>query len=191
VPIRPDHVGFGGEAEASIAACSRKFFDSGANYPHSEKGKVTVPSIVAIFGYLLAFGAGVSFVFQQAVNANLRVEVGSPWWAGFVSYLGGTLAMLLMAVLLLQPCPSMQMIYRSHWLSWTGGVFGAIYIAISILLLPRLGAATVIALIVAGQMIGSLAFDQFGLLGVPVHPLNMFRIVGAALLISGAILVRL
>src|ERR1700678_1737111 len=105
--------------------------------------------------YLLATGAGVSFVFQQAVNANLRGEIGSPWWAGFVSYLGGTIAMLLMAVLLLQPWPSMQMIYRSHWLSWTGGLFGAIYIAISILLLPRLGAATVIALIVAGQMIGS------------------------------------
>jgi uncharacterized membrane protein YdcZ (DUF606 family) len=24
----------------------------------------------------------------------------------------------------------MQMIYRSHWLSWTGGLFGAIYIAV-------------------------------------------------------------
>jgi bacterial/archaeal transporter family-2 protein len=106
-----------------------------------------VPISVAVFGYLLAFSAGVSFVFQQAVNANLRVEIGSPWWAGFVSYLGGTIAMLLTAVLLLQPLPSTQMIYRSHWLSWTGGVFGAIYIAISILLLPRLGAATVIALI--------------------------------------------
>jgi transporter family-2 protein len=150
-----------------------------------------VPTSVAVFGYLLAFGAGISFVFQQAVNANLRVEIASPWWAGFVSYLGGTIAMLLMAVLLLQPLPSTQMIYRSHWFSWTGGLFGAIYIAISILLLPRLGAATVIALIVAGQMIGSLAFDHFGLLGVPVHPLNMFRLAGAALLVVGAILVRL
>ena len=41
-------------------------------------------------GYLLALGAGVSFVFQQAVNANLRLDIGSAWWAGFVSYLGGT-----------------------------------------------------------------------------------------------------
>ena len=150
-----------------------------------------MPTSVAVLGYLLAFGAGVSFVFQQAVNANLRLEIGSPWWAGFISYLGGTIAMLLMAAVLLQPWPSTQMISRSHWLSWTGGLFGAIYIAISILLLPRLGAATVIALVVAGQMIGSLAFDQFGLLGVPVHPLNMFRLAGAALLVLGAILIRL
>ncbi len=144
-----------------------------------------------VLGYLMAFGAGISFVVQQTVNSNLRLEIGSPWWAGFVSYLGGTIAMLLMAVLLLEPLPSTQMISRSHWLSWSGGLFGAIHIAISILLLPRFGAATVIALIVAGQMIGSLAFDQFGLLGLPVHPLNTFRIAGAALLVAGAILVRL
>ena len=150
-----------------------------------------MPSSIAFLGYLLAFGAGVSFVFQQAVNANLRMEIGSPWWAGFVSYLGGTIAMLLVAVLLREPWPSMQLIHRSHGLSWTGGVFGAIYIAISILFLPRLGAATVIALIVAGQMIGSLAFDQFGLLGVPIHPLSMTRLAGAAFLVLGALLVRL
>jgi bacterial/archaeal transporter family-2 protein len=53
------------------------------------------------------------------------------------------------------------------------------------------GTYIVLALIVAGQMIGCLAFDQFGLLGVPVHPLNMFRLAGAALLVMGAILVRL
>jgi bacterial/archaeal transporter family-2 protein len=99
--------------------------------------------------------------------------------------------MLAVAVLSQTSWPSTQLIHRSHWLSWTGGIFGAIYIAISILLLPRLGAATVVALIVAGQMIGSLAFDQFGLLGVPVHPLNMFRLAGAALLVTGVILVRL
>jgi bacterial/archaeal transporter family-2 protein len=40
------------------------------------------------------FGAGLSLVFQQVVNANLRAEIGSPWWAGFISYLGGTLATL-------------------------------------------------------------------------------------------------
>ncbi|HEY8714285.1 MAG TPA: DMT family transporter, partial [Candidatus Acidoferrum sp.] len=70
-------------------------------------------------------------------------------------------------------------------------LFGAIYIAISILLVPRLGAAIVIGLIVAGQMLGSLAFDHFGLLGIPVHPASFPRLVGAALLITGVILIRL
>ena len=141
--------------------------------------------------YLLAVGAGLSFVFQQAVNANLRAEIGSLWWAGFISYLGGTLATLAVAIALRQPWPSMQTIQRSHWMSWSGGLFGAIYIGISILLIPRLGAALVIALIVAGQMIGSLAFDHFGILGVPVHSLSLSRLLGAVLLVLGVVLIRL
>jgi bacterial/archaeal transporter family-2 protein len=144
----------------------------------------------AVFGLLLAFGAGVSFVFQQAVNSNLRIEIESAWWAGFVSYLGGTLAMFAMAILLREPLPSTQLIHRSHGMSWSGGVFGAVYISISILLLPKLGATTVIAFIVAGQLIGSIVFDHFGLLGVPVHPFTATRLVGAGMLLLGAILAR-
>jgi transporter family-2 protein len=82
------------------------------------------------------------------------------------------------------------MVERSQAISWTGGIFGAIYIGISILLIPRLGAVTVIALLVAGQMIGSLAFDHFGLFGLPVHHVTVPRAVGAALLLTGAVLVR-
>ncbi|MFZ0068104.1 MAG: DMT family transporter [Pseudolabrys sp.] len=137
-----------------------------------------------------AVGAGVSFVFQQAVNSNLRVEIGSPWWAGFISYLGGTFAMLAMAIMLREPWLSGSVVARGTWVSWTGGIFGAIYIAVSILLLPRLGAATVVTLIVVGQLIGSLVFDHFGVLDVPVHPVNLARLIGVAFLILGAVLIR-
>jgi transporter family-2 protein len=140
--------------------------------------------------YLLAVAAGASFVIQQAVNANLRAEIGSPWWAGLVSYVGGSIAMLTMIVLLREPLLTFQIAARSSWLSWTGGIFGAIYIAISIILLPKLGAATVVALIVLGQMVGSLTFDHFGILGVPVHEVTLTRIAGAAFLLVGVILIR-
>jgi bacterial/archaeal transporter family-2 protein len=140
--------------------------------------------------YLVALSAGVSFIFQQAVNSNLRFELGSPWWAGFVSYLGGTIAMLIVALTLREPIPNLAVVSQSQGLSWTGGLFGAIYIAISILLLPRLGAATVIALVVAGQMIGSLAFDHLGLFGLQVHHVTFPRITGVLFLLVGALLVR-
>jgi transporter family-2 protein len=149
-----------------------------------------MPTSFVVFAYLTAVGAGFSLVFQQAINANLRAEIGSPFWAGFVSYLGGTLTMLLVAMLLREPLPSVQELQRSHWISWSGGFFGAVYIAISILLIPRLGAAMVIALIVAGQMLGSLAFDHFGILGLPVHSLTLTRLAGAALLVTGVVLIR-
>jgi bacterial/archaeal transporter family-2 protein len=139
--------------------------------------------------YLIVAIAGVSFVFQQAVNSNLRVEISSPWWAGFISYLGGTIVMLLAALALREPL-SFASASATSAMSWTGGIFGAIYIAISILMLPKLGAATVLALLVAGQMIGSIVFDHYGLLGVPVHSITLSRILGALLLMAGVLLIR-
>ncbi|HCP5195085.1 TPA: DMT family transporter, partial [Escherichia coli] len=43
--------------------------------------------------YLLVVAAGASFSLQQAANNHLRAELLSPWWAGFISYVGGSLAM--------------------------------------------------------------------------------------------------
>jgi transporter family-2 protein len=58
------------------------------------------------------------------------------------------------------------------------------------LLLPRLGAALVVALIVLGQMLGALAFDHFALLGVPENPISLTRLAGVALLVAGVVLIR-
>src|SRR5204862_7761781 len=94
--------------------------------------------LFVLFGFaLLAVGAGVSFVMQQAVNADLRSTLGSAAWAGFISYLGGTLCMLALAVALHDGIPSATAVLRSNWWAWSGGFFGAIYIAISILLVCR------------------------------------------------------
>lgn len=141
--------------------------------------------------YLLVVGAGVSVALQQVLNANLRADLGSPWWAGFVSYVVGMMAML--AVALLAPGPRLAEAVGGvgSWVTWTGGLFGALFIGTAILMVPRLGAATVLALIVVGQMLGSLAFDHVGLLGLPQQPISPTRLAGAASLILGVVLIRL
>ena len=139
---------------------------------------------------LLALGAGTSFVIQQAVNSNLRSEIGSPCWAGFISYLGGTLVMLVMVIVMREPFLTADLTSRGSWWSWSGGLFGAIYIATSILLLPRLGAFTVVTLIVIGQLLTSFVFDHFGLLNVPLQPVTTTRLIGALFLLIGAVLIR-
>jgi transporter family-2 protein len=152
-------------------------------------GAVSGPYLNMIF-YLLVVGAGVSVALQQVLNANLRMELGSPWWAGFISYLVGTVAMLAVAIASGEPRLSEAIAARTSWTTWTGGIFGAIFIATAILMVPRLGAATVLALIVVGQMLGSLVFDHFGLLGLPQHAASLTRLAGTAVLILGVILIR-
>ena len=57
-------------------------------------------------------------------------------------------------------------------------------------LIPRLGAATVLALLIAGQLLSAIAFDHFGLFGLERHPIDLGRMAGAALLIGGVLLIR-
>lgn len=149
-------------------------------------------SLVNLLSSLLVVGAGVSVALQQILNANLRTQLGSPWWAGFVSYFVGVMTMLIVAVL--APGPRISFASLGHggsaWVAWTGGIFGAIFISTAILMVPRLGTATVLALIVVGQMVGSLAFDHFGLFGLEQHPANLLRLAGAGCLVAGVVLIR-
>ena len=140
---------------------------------------------------LLAVASGVSLVVQQALNANLRSALNSAAWSGFMSYLVGVICMAVLALALRDPLPSAAVAARIPWWAWSGGAFGAIFIALAILLIPHLGAATFIALLVAGQMLCSLAFDHFGLLGIPVQPASLIRLGGAAFLILGVVMIRM
>jgi transporter family-2 protein len=140
--------------------------------------------------FLIVVGAGIAVAFQQVLNANLRAELGSPYWAGFVSYAVGTLSMVAVLLLTRSSFPPAAMVGRASWWSWSGGVFGAIFILIVIFAVPRLGAATVLALIVVGQMVGSLAFDHYGILGLQQQPISPTRIAGALLLVAGVFLIQ-
>ena len=143
------------------------------------------------FPMILAVAAGVSLVVQQALNANLRYALNSAAWSGFMSYLVGVICMAAFALALRDPIPSATVAARIPWWAWSGGLFGAIFIALAIFLIPKLGAATFIGLLVAGQMLCSLTFDHFGLLGIPVHPASLVRLAGAAFLILGVVLIRM
>ena len=147
-------------------------------------------ALTNIFFCLLVIGAGISVAIQQILNTNLRNEIGSPWWAGFVSYVIGAIVMLMLTLLMKGPRLAEILSVRTSPMSWTGGVFGAVFIGTVILMIPRLGMATVLALIVVGQMATGLVIDHFGLFGTPQHLASPVRLVGVALLIAGVILIR-
>jgi transporter family-2 protein len=139
---------------------------------------------------LLALAAGVLLPVQVGVNAQLRSVVGSPLTAALVSFLVGTAGLGTAAAIFRVPTALRAAWAVSPWWLWVGGLIGALYVVATIVLAPRLGAATLVAAVVAGQMIASLLLDQYGLLGFPTHPMNGLRVLGAALVIVGVILVQ-
>ena len=139
---------------------------------------------------LLALGAGISVATQQVLNGNLRTALNSPAWAGFISYLGGLLTMAVLLVVAREPVPSWKLVTATPWWAWSGGILGGVFIMLMILLLPSLGAATLLALIVAGQMLAGVAMDHFGLFGLAQHPVSPSRLIGIALVIGGVLLIK-
>lgn len=140
--------------------------------------------------YLLALGAGISVATQQVLNGNLRTALSSPAWAGLVSYGVGLLTMIAAVIVLGERIPSFKTMAGVPWYAWSGGMFGGAFILLAILLLPSLGAATLFALVIAGQVLAAVTLDHFGAFGLTPHPIGVARLAGAALLIAGVVLIR-
>jgi len=139
---------------------------------------------------LLAVLAGVSVLTQQIFNASLRGVIQSAAWTGFVSYAVGTLCMIVFILAMRDPVPTLAAVRSAPLWMWSGGLLGAIFIVLAIFLVPKLGAAAFVALLVAGQMLASMAYDHFGAFGLEKHAASPTRLIGAALLVAGVVLIR-
>jgi transporter family-2 protein len=105
------------------------------------------------------------------VNALVTCSAAALWW-------------------LFAPGPTRRLLPggESPWWLYTGGLLGLLIITAAAWCFPRLGAGPTIALAVAAQLGAALAFDHYGLGGEPL-PMTPARLLGAALLLAGALLV--
>lgn len=134
---------------------------------------------------LLALVVGFLLPVQAGINAQLRLSLGHPITTAFASFLVGTLALGALAVVIRVPVPAGASLVAAPAWHWVGGFLGAVYIAAAVVLAPRMGAATMTASVVAGQMLASLLLDHYGLVGFAQKTATPGRMLGAALVIVG------
>ena len=136
---------------------------------------------------LLAALGGMAIALQALINARLQQAAGNPVLAATISFAVGLVGLMLV---LPAQAGGPQTLMQAPWWAWTGGVLGAFYVVISILLVPRIGAAALISSAVLGQMVFSLVADHYGFLGTQVRTASPARLLGGALLIAGVFLIR-
>ncbi|MBT9266174.1 DMT family transporter [Pseudomonas sp. MG-9] len=139
---------------------------------------------------LLAAFAGAVVPFQSAINSNLARGLGHPLWATLASLLVSVLVLLPVILALRLPLPSLESINKAPLWMWAGGAFGVCFVALAVMLLPRLGASGFVALALAGQVIASMVLDHFGWFGLVEKQLTVSRVLGALLLIGGVVLIQ-
>lgn len=120
----------------------------------------------------------------------MHVSLGHATLAGLMNTLVAALILAACAAVTRPHLPSGGTLrYVPTW-QWTGGVLGGVYLTITVLVAVRLGAAALVGLLVGGQSAAALILDHFGLLGFPIHTLNVARVVRAALLVADVVLIR-
>ncbi len=139
----------------------------------------------------MALLAGATIPTQAGINAKLNVYTGSPVTASIISFLAGTMTLIIFAVVTRSPVPALSSFSGAPWWIWTGGILGAFYVASCIILANNVGAVSMLALILAGQIITSMVLDHYGLLGYQVQPVTMMKVIGITLIIAGVIFIRI
>ena len=140
---------------------------------------LAIPLLLAIGGLLAV---------QAAANVQLSTATGSPFGASTLQ-LGIAAALLLAAAAAAGTLGAFQLVADAEPWHLVGGLGSAFYITAGILLFPRLGAVVSVGLFIAGQMLGSLALDGFGWLGVSQEPLTLASLLGAASVVVGAAMI--
>jgi bacterial/archaeal transporter family-2 protein len=141
-----------------------------------------------LFFVAIAIVIGGLMPFQAGLNAELTRHLGHPYLTAFISLFLG--AFFVACIVLVQGgFGELKKIFDTPPYLFLGGVLGALFVGSSLFLFPKLGATTLIASFVTGQLIGSLIIDHLGLLGAVQHPLSLNRLFGVFLLFTGLFLV--
>jgi transporter family-2 protein len=138
--------------------------------------------------HLMAALVGAGITIQVGMNATVRMTIGSPVLAAIVNFVVGLSALVLLAVASGARVVPGSVAAVPSW-AWFGGLLGATYVAATTVLGPKLGAASFLALTLAGQMLAALFVDHYGVIGFPQSPLTPTRLLGTALLVVGVLLI--
>jgi transporter family-2 protein len=144
---------------------------------------------VSWLAWLFAFIAGALITCQVGSNTQLKKSFGQPLPALLVNYVLGLTAVFLYTLARQVAPPPLERALQTPWWGWLGGLFGAVYGLAAVILASRLGAATLTAVVITGQLICSVILDHFGWISFDVHPASWPRIAGCALMIVGLTLI--
>ena len=138
---------------------------------------------------LLTFIAGAMLPIQGGLNARMAKGLENPVYSSLISFVVGTIVLVAYVVITRQPVVWSGIKNVSGFV-WLAGALGAFYVTVIILAFPRLGPALTFGLVVGGQMFIALVLDHFNILVAHQHSINIWRVIGALLILTGVILIR-
>ncbi len=133
--------------------------------------------------------AGAFLPLQAGINGQLAKQVSSVLAAALISFLVGTLALLIL-VMVRREAPSFSALQGLTWWHWSGGLLGMFFITTAAFAGPRIGALLFMVLVLAGQLSMAVTLDHFGWAGFREASISLGKVGGLILIVLGVWLIR-
>lgn len=135
--------------------------------------------------------AGMLSAVQQAINGRMGVVVGSPIQATFISFTI-SFGLILLVTLVIDhrvhiPLPAFKTM--PYW-GWFGGVLGAIFVLMTVILVPKIGTGLTVTTSLIGQIFGSVLVTQMGLWRSAKSPVKRLQIIGILIMLVGVLIIK-
>jgi transporter family-2 protein len=148
-------------------------------------------NISGVWLYPLILIAGALQALGPPMNGALRKALENPWLASTISFLPTVAFLMVLWLCQPNPMPSTKGIAAMPWWAPLGGLMGAFAVIMGLLFVNKVGAGAFAGLTITANILMSLAIDQFGLFGMEQHSLNIWRILGGALMTGGIVLIAM
>ncbi|OEU70902.1 MAG: hypothetical protein BA864_08770 [Desulfuromonadales bacterium C00003093] len=135
---------------------------------------------------VLMVAGGAAVALQPSINARLAEKTGY-LQAATISFAVGTLVLLFLSLMAGQG--SLRRATEADWWQLSGGLFGAFFVTMTIVGVPRIGTTAVLALTIVSQLAAGLVMDHYGLFGMRSIPVDFKRLLGVVLLLVGVTLI--
>ncbi|MDR3575792.1 MAG: DMT family transporter [Anaerolineaceae bacterium] len=135
---------------------------------------------------LIGLIGGISVGVQSPIAGAMGQKVGGTASSAIIHLSGFIFSVILLVI---RGGENIQEWTGLPWYMLGAGIFGLILYQTINVTLPRLGATTMLVLIIIGQLLTGVVLDSFGLLGVALRPIDLTRIIGVVVLIIGGYLV--
>ena len=143
--------------------------------------------VVAI---VVGLAAGCLLGTQPSVNGYLGGQVMHPLQASLISFFTGTMILFLLSLTTGAFPPQFTgPASQLPWWAWCGGAIGVVMVTTSLIFVPRIGSLPWFAAVMTGQTVIAIVLDHYGLLGNPKATASPLRLLGAALLIAGVLVI--
>jgi bacterial/archaeal transporter family-2 protein len=140
---------------------------------------------------LIALISGGLIALQAPINAEAATRLGHPLSAAAMSFVVGTAVLIALVLLVARRSTHFEAVTSLPlYMLLGGGLLGAIYVTVNLILAPRIGVAAIMALGIAGQLFTALLVDRLGLFALMERGLTLGRVGGALLVLVGALMVR-